>query len=99
MSVDIARIEKHCAHKDMYDDDGYCDNRIRRLGVYYVRVTSDNNMDCNCPECMLQMVIADDKRDFQYVDLWMEDFERITHAFKARQREVNVIFGCKEIGL
>ena len=78
----IDQIIKRCAPRDMYDDNGYCETKIRRLGVFYERLVG-NNGDCHCPECMLQLVLHEISRgntSFEYKDLWQEDFQAIKDA-------------------
>ena len=77
-NTNIALVEKHCADKDMYDDNGYCDNKIHKFGVYYTRICPGGG-DTHCPECMAQMLIEYRETDHEYSfrDLWRGDFERI----------------------
>ena len=62
---------RHCAPQDMYDDDGYCDNQIKKFGAYYERVVGDNS-DIWCPECMALAMLQETGGE----DLWQEEFAR-----------------------
>ena len=78
MSVEITRIERHCAEKDMYDDNGYCETKIKKFDRYYVRFVRDEGADCHCSDCILQLIIADKKRNFTYIDEWFTEYEKLT---------------------
>ena len=74
-------ITRHCASKDMYDDGGYCETKIRRLGVYYWAGVADGNGENMCSDCMLQALLyqlQETNKIPEYTDRWMEDFKLIT---------------------
>ena len=82
MDRQIETIVRRCAPRDMYDDNGYCETKIKRMGVFYERLVG-NNGDCHCSECMLQMILQTGERDFAYKDMWFEDFEFVKTQIEA----------------
>lgn len=79
-------ISRHCAHKDMYDDSGYCDTKIKKYHSYYWAGVADGNGEIMCPECMLNCLLNQLNNGGcipEYKDEWHSDFE----ASKALNRE------------
>lgn len=75
-------IIRCCAPKEMYDDGGYCDTKIKRFGIYYWAGVADGNGEKMCSDCMLQtlihQVITERGEIPEYVDNWLVEFEAIT---------------------
>ena len=82
MSDRIDLIIRRCAKQDMYDDNGYCEHKIKKSEGYYTRVVPDGNCDNHCSECMLQMIIVDKERDFRYQDDWFLEHKMFCDAEK-----------------
>jgi hypothetical protein len=81
MGKNITSIERHIASKDMYDDNGYCDTKIKKYETYYIRICDDGG-DVHCSKCLAQMLIEyrETDHDYEFRDYWAEDFELIKGA-------------------
>ena len=78
-------IVRHCAPKEMYDDSGYCETKIRKHGEYYWFGVADGNGENFCPECAFQALIHQLQmggRVPEYRDCWMQDFNLMCKAEK-----------------
>lgn len=78
-------IVRHCAPKEMYDDEGYCETKIRKRGEYYWFGVADGNGANFCSECALQAIIYQLQMGGkfpEYRDCWMQDFELMRKAGK-----------------
>jgi len=76
--MDRTLIVRHCALKDMYDDRGCCETKIRKYESYYWTGVADGNGENMCSDCMLQCLIHQLKHGGgipQYYDEWMDDFD------------------------
>jgi len=80
MSENLTLIIRRCAKRDMYDDNSYCEYKIKKSEPYYTRVTLGEQCDTHCAHCMLQMIISDKKRDFAYQDDWFVEHKMFTRA-------------------
>ena len=75
--IERVLIQRHCAHKEMYDDGGYCETKIKKYEPYYWAGVADDNGELMCPECMLQCLIYQLQNGGcipEYVDDWNNDF-------------------------
>ena len=76
--IERVLIIKHCAHKDMYDDGGYCEHKIKKYEPIYWAEAKDCNGELMCSECMLQHLLYQLKKGGGfpvYEDRWGEEFE------------------------
>ena len=77
-SIEYVLIVRGCAPKDMYDDGGYCDTKIRKNEPYYWLGVEDGNGETMCSECALQALLNQIKnggRIPQYIDNWFTDMD------------------------
>jgi len=80
-------IVRHCIHKDGYDDEGYCENKIKKYNSIYWAGVADGNGELMCSECMLQCLLyqlSNGGRIPKYEDNWEIDF----NAAKAFNKEI-----------
>jgi len=71
--IERVLIERHCAHKDMYDDGGYCDTKIKKYHSYYWMGVADGNGETMCSECALQTLLHQLQSGGcipKYIDKW-----------------------------
>jgi len=83
--LDWTLIVRHCAPKEMYDDGGYCETKIRKHDEYYWFGVADGNGENFCSECALQAVIHQLQMGGkfpEYCDCWMHDFDLLCKARK-----------------
>jgi len=79
--VDRTYVERHCAYRDMYDDNGYCDTKIPKYGSFYWAGVADGNGEAMCSECMLATLLQQLRTTGtipEYKDSWRAEFNQIT---------------------
>ena len=82
MSEELFQIIRQCSNRDRYDDNGYCEHKIKKYEPYYTKVVKDGHCDTHCAECMLQVIIHDKERDFTYQDDWFTEHKMFTDTEK-----------------
>lgn len=78
--IERTLIVRHCASDEMYDDEGSCETKIKKYGLYYWVAIADGNGENMCSECTLQTIIHQLRKGGcipQYEDCWFKDFETI----------------------
>lgn len=88
--MDRTLIVRHCATKDMYDDGGYCETKIRKYQPYYWAGVADGNGESMCSECMLRHLVHQLQNGGcipEYVDEWQQDFESIKEELGDNNKE------------
>lgn len=86
--IERTTIVRHCAHKDMYDDGGYCEHKIKRYEPIYWAGVADGNGELMCSDCMLQHLLHQLQNGGcmpEYEDNWKNDF----NAVKVFSRSIN----------
>jgi len=63
---------RHCSPKDMYDDGGYCENKIHKCGTYYLHHVGYNT-EVFCESCFAASMFNDIKGE----DFWLKEHKEI----------------------